>query len=196
MDWNCCLKILVKWLKFNIKYKNILVLTLLSQLFLSPIYAQYPDTNVGVIDLNYILSESDAAVDAAKQIEDIAKQIEDEIKNTDQSLIDEQNELIESQQIMAPAAFDEKRKEYENKVQNYNVTRQEKLISVDRIVSESRSEVLNALKPILEEISKEKGITVLLEKNSVLLNAENMDITDEALKALNKKLPSIEISVD
>ena len=67
-------------------------------------------------------------------------------------------------------------------------------MSVDRIVSESRSEVLNALKPILEEISNEKGITVLLEKNSVLLNAENMDITEEALKALNKKLSSIDVS--
>ena len=183
-------------MKFNIKYKNILALTLLSQLFFSPLYAQYPDTNIGVIDLNYILSESDAAVDAAKQIEDIAKQIEEEIKNTDQDLIDEQNELIESQQIMAPAAFDEKRKEYENKVQNYNVTRQEKLMSIDRIVSESRNEVLNALKPILEEISNDMGITVLLEKNSVLLNAENMDITEEALKALNKKLPNIEVSAD
>ena len=183
-------------MKLNFKYKYIFVLALLSQLFLSPLYAQYPDTNIGVVDLNYILSESDAAVDAAKQIEGIAKQIEEEIKDTDQSLIDEQNKLIESQQIMAPAAFDEKRKEYENKVQNYNVTRQEKLMSVDRIVSESRNEVLNALKPILEEISNEKGITVLLEKNSVLLNAENMDITEEALKALNKILPSIEVSAD
>ena len=183
-------------MKLNFKYKTILVLTLLSQLFLSPLYAEYPDTNVGVVDLNYILSESDAAVDAAKQIEDIAKQIEEEIKNTDQNLIDEQNELIESQQIMAPAAFDEKRKEYENKVQNYNVTRQEKLMSIDRIVSESRNEVLNALKPILEEIANDNGITVLLEKNSVLLNAENMDITEEALKSLNKKLPSIEVSTD
>ena len=180
----------------NLKYKYIFVLALLSQLFFSPLYAQYPDSNVGVVDLNFILSESDAAVDAAKQIEDIAKQIEEEIKNTDQDLIDEQNELIESQQIMAPAAFDEKRKEYENKVQNYNVTRQEKLMSIDRIVSESRNEVLNALKPILEEISNDMGITVLLEKNSVLLNAENMDITEEALKALNKKLPSIKVSAE
>ena len=183
-------------MRLNFKYKYIFVFTLLSQLLLSPLYAQYPDTNVGVVDLNYILSESDAAVDAAKQIEDIARQIEDEIKNTDQSLIDEQNELIESQQIMAPAAFDEKRKEYENKVQNYNVTRQEKLMSIDRIVSESRNEVLNVLKPILEEISNDMGITVLLEKNSVLLNAENMDITEDALKALNKKLPSIKVSAE
>ena len=61
-------------------------------------------------------------------------------------------------------------------------------------MSESRNEVLNALKPILEEIANDNGITVLLEKNSVLLNAENMDITEEALKALNKKLPSIKVS--
>ena len=183
-------------MKINFKYKYIFVFTLLSQLLFSPLYAEYPDTNVGVVDLNYILSESDAAVDAAKQIENIAKQIEEEIKNSDQNLIDEQNELIESQQIMAPAAFDEKRKEYEKKVENYNITRQEKLMSVDKILSESRNEVLNALKPILEEISNDKGITILLEKNSVLLNAENMDMTEEALKILNKKLPSIEVATN
>ena len=137
-------------MKLNFKYKYIFVLILLSQLFLSPLYAQYPDTNVGVVDLNYILSESDAAVDAAKQIEGIAKQIEEEIKNTDQNLLDEQNELIESQQIMAPAAFDEKRKEYEKKVQNYNVTRQEKLLSVDVIVSESRELNLFASLTVIE----------------------------------------------
>ena len=106
----------------------------------------------------------------------------------------EQNELLESQQIMAPAALDEKRKEYEKKIQNYNITRQEKLMSIDLLVSESRNEVLNALKPILEELSNEKGITVLLEKNSVLLNAENMDITKEALKILNKELPILKVS--
>jgi outer membrane protein len=183
-------------MKFIFKHKYILVFSFLTQLIFSPSYAQYPDTNIGVIDINYILSDSDAAIDAAKQIENYAKQIEEEINETDQSLIDEQNELIESQQIMAPAAFDEKRKEYESKVQNYNITRQEKLMSIDRIVSESRNEVLNALKPILEEISNKKGITVLLEKNSVLLNAENMDITEEALKALNKKLPSIKVSTE
>ena len=68
-------------MKSNLKYKHIFVFSLLFQLFFSPLYAEYPDTIVGVIDLNYILSESDAAVEAAEQIENIAKQIEDEIKN-------------------------------------------------------------------------------------------------------------------
>ena len=158
--------------------------------------ADYPETVVGVIDLNYILSESKAAKDAAKQIEEIAIKIEEEIKETDQNLINEQNEIIESQQIMAPAVFEEKMKEYEKKIQNYNTSRQEKLMSIDLLVSDSRNSVLNALKPILEKISNEQGITILLEKNSVILNAENMDITEEAMKYLNKELPSIKVSLD
>ena len=171
-----------------------LLLFIFLKLFTIQVFADYPETVVGVIDLNYILLESKAAKDAAEKIEKIANKIEEEVQAEDQSLIDEQNELVESQQIMAPAVFDEKRKEYEKKVQNYNITRQEKLMSIDILVSESRNNVLNALKPILETLSNDKGITVLLEKNSVLLNAENMDITEEALKALNKELPSIEVS--
>lgn len=162
--------------------------------FVSFSFADYPATSVGVIDLNYILSESKAAKDAAKQIETIAIKIEEEIVLSDQEIINEQNKLIESQSIMAPEAYEEKRIEYEKKVQNYNISRQEKLVSIDRLVAESRNTVLNALKPILEEISNEKEITILLEKNSVLLNADNMDITSEALKKLDKDLPSIEIN--
>ena len=159
-------------------------------------FAEFPNSTVGVIDLNYILSESKSAKDAAKQIEEIAIKIEEEIAKSDQEMIIEQNELIESQSIMAPNAFEEKRIEYEKKVQNYNVSRQNKLLSIDRLLAESRNSVLDALRPILEEISNEKGITILLEKNSVLLNAEGMDITDQAIKMLNKELPKIEVSQD
>ena len=50
--------------------------------------------------------------------------------------------------------------------------------------------------PILEEISEEKGITILLEKGTVLLNAETMDITNEVIKRLNKALPEINVSLE
>ena len=156
--------------------------------------AEYPATSVGVIDLNYILSEAKAAKDAANQIEEIAIKIEEEVKASDQDMLDEQNKLIESQSIMATNVFEEKRLDYEKKVQNYNLSRQEKLISIDMLVSESRNDVLNALKPILEDIANDKGITILLEKNSVLLNADSMDITDEALKKLDKDLPKIDVN--
>ncbi len=158
--------------------------------------AEYPSTSIGVVDLNKILSESDAAMNAAEQIEEIASNIENEIKESDQAIINEQNLLIESQTIMAPEAFETKRIDYENKVQKYNSERQAKLVKIDELIATSRNEVLLTLKPILEEIANEKGITVLLEKGSVILNADKMDITDSVLKMLNKEMPKLKVSRD
>ena len=158
--------------------------------------ADYPNTSIGVIDINKILLESDAAIIAAEQIEEIAIEIENEIKLSDDEIIKEQNSLIESQSIMAPEAFESKRNEYENKVQKYNNERQSKLMKIDELIAISRNEILSAMKPILEEVSNEKGITIILEKASIMLNAEKMDITNEVLKKLNKSLPTIKVSRD
>ncbi len=177
-----------------IKKLSILIISI----FISPslLMADYPNTSIGVIDLNKILSDADAAIAAAEQIEKIAIEIESEIKVSDEEMIKEQNLLIESQSIMAPEAFESKRNEYEGKVQKYNNERQAKLIKIDELIAVSRNDILNAVKPILEEISNEKGITIILEKASIMLNAEKMDITSEVLKKLNKSLPTIEVSRD
>ncbi len=184
-------------LKKSLTKLNIIVL--FSILFFPIIDAaadNYPNTSIGVLDLNRVLLDAKAAKKAAEEIDKIAKDIEKELINSDENMITEQNKLIEAQTIMAPEAFELKRKEYEEKVQNYNVERQNKLISVEKLIENSRNQILDKLKPILEEMSETKGITVILEKGTVLLNAETMDITDEIIEALNKELPKIEVSLE
>ena len=156
----------------------------------------YPNTSIAVLDLNRVLVEAKAAENAAEEIEKISKDIEIELKDSEENLVKEQNKLIEAQTIMAPEAFEDKRKEYEEKVQNYSVIRQQKLLSVERLIENSRNTILDNLRPILEDISETRGITVLLEKSTVLLNAEAMDITEEVIKTLNKELPKIQVSLE
>ncbi len=176
--------------------KKIIYIAIIIFIYPLTTFAEYPNTSIGVIDINKILSESKAAISASEQIEKIAIDIEEEIKKSDEVILKEQNMLIESQSIMAPEAFESKKNEYEVKVQNYNNERQAKLIKIDELIAISRNDVLNALKPILEDISNEKGITILLEKGSVMLSADKMDITDEVLKKLNKEMPKLEIKRD
>ena len=176
--------------------RNILTLSFLVLFSVSSIADSYPNTSIGVLDLNKVLLDAKAAKNAAEEIDKIAKGIEEELIESDEEIIKEQNKLIEAQSIMAPEAFELKRKEYEDKAQNYNIERQKKLLSIDQLVESSRNEILNNLKPILENISETKGITVILEKGTVLLNAETMDITDEVIKTLNKNLPKIEVSLE
>ena len=124
----------------------------------------------------------------------VERNLENEIKESDDQIIKEQNLLIESQAIMAPEAFETKKNEYESKVQKYNNERQSKLLRIDELIAISRNDILNALKPILEEISNAKGITIILEKGSVMLNADKMDLSDDILKMLNKELPELKVS--
>ena len=176
--------------------KKLLIIIISTFIFPSVLMANYPNTSIGVIDLNKILSEADAAIAAAEQIEEIAIEIENEIRLSDEEIIKEQNLLIESQAIMAPEAFEAKKNDYESKVQKYNNERQTKLMRIEELIAVSRNDILVAIKPILEEITNEKGITIILEKTSIMLSAEKMDITNEVLKKLNKSLPTIEVSRD
>ena len=88
--------------------KKLLILIISTCIIPSLLMADYPNTSIGVIDINKILAEANAAVEAAEEIEKIAIEIENEIKSSDEEIIKEQNLLIESQSIMAPEAFEAK----------------------------------------------------------------------------------------
>lgn len=172
----------------------ILILTLSA----SSIFANenYPNTSIAIVDLNLILTDSKAAKNATKQFEEIQKNIEDEIIASDKKMLEERNKLIEQQSVIAPEAFELKATDYEKKLQNYQVEKQNKLRNLEGVLQKARNEILENVKPILEELSKEFGVTVILEKNSVLLSATNMDLTDNVIKKLNKELPKIKVSLD
>jgi len=156
----------------------------------------YPFTSIAIVDLNLILTDSKAAKNATKQFEAIQKSTEDEIVASDKEMLDERNRLIEQQSVIAPEAFELKAKDFEKKLQNYNTEKQAKLRKLEGVLQKARNEILENVKPILEELSQELGVTVILEKNSVLLSANNMDITNDIVKKLNKKLPKIKVSLD
>ena len=179
------------------KFKQFYLLTIFLVLAGSNLQAEiYPNTSIAIVDLNLILSESKAAKAATNDFEKIQKDTESEIVESDKLMLEERNKLIEQQSVIAPEAFEVKAQDYEKKLQNYQAEKQNKLRKLEGVLQKARNEILENVKPILEELSKELGVTVILEKNSVLLSATNMDITDQVIKKLNKELPKIKVSLD
>ena len=165
--------------------------------FTSSLFAdQYPNTSIGIININKVLTESNAAIEATKQIEKIQKKSEKESKNEDDLIIKERERLIEQQSVMAPEAFEVKVADFEKKVQSYQIERQEKLRELDQIVQAARARILEEVKPIINDYANELGITVILEKNAVIMSADDMDMTDQVIKILNKSLPKIKVKLE
>ena len=181
----------------DMKKYLILIYAIIPLFFLYNANAEnYPNTSIAIIDINEILNNSKVAINANEQIEEISSKIQEDLTAKEKNLIDEQKKLIEAQSIMAPEAFEEKRIEYEKMVQNFQITSQNTLVKLDNTVAALRVQILDEIAPILEEIAEEKGITVVLEKGTVILNADNMDITKIVMKQLNKNLPKIKVEFE
>ncbi len=142
------------------KKKLIFITSIFLIYFTTNLYASdYPNTSIAIIDTIEILNNSKVAINANEQIEEISIRVQEELANNEKKILDEQKKLIEAQSIMAPEAFEEKRIEYEKSVQDFQIKSQNTLVALDNKVAMVRAQILDEVRPILEQIAEEKGIT-------------------------------------
>ena len=67
-----------------------------------------------------------------------------------------------------------------------------KSVSKQRLIA--RNELLKNLNPIISEYMQEKKIRMVVDKKSILLADQNLDITKQIIELLNKKLKSIKLN--
>ena len=65
--------------------------------------------------------------------------------------------------------------------------------SVAKQRAEAKKILLENLNPIVKNYMKEKKIRMVIDKKSILLADENLDITKDIIDQLNKKLKSIKL---
>ena len=66
--------------------------------------------------------------------------------------------------------------------------------SVAKQRSKAKSELLKNLNPIVKNFMKENKVRMVIDKKDVLLADEELDITSDIMKLLNKNLKSINLN--
>jgi len=63
--------------------------------------------------------------------------------------------------------------------------------------AQARQTMEQALGPILQQLVKERGANLVLDKQAVVFsNSAGFDITGEAINRLNQKLPAIKVNLN
>ena len=66
--------------------------------------------------------------------------------------------------------------------------------SVSKERSKARNELLKNLNPIMKNYMQEKQIRMVLDKKNIILADEKLDITEDIIKLLNKKIKNIKLN--
>ena len=101
--------------------------------------------------------------------------------------------IIQQKKVISQDEYKKKVSELK-KVSLLQKERNNLLESVSKQRNTARNQILKSLNPIIKEYMKEKKIRMVVDKKSLLLADENLDITDEIISILNKKLKSIKLN--
>ena len=145
------------------------------------------------LDFKYILNESDAGKKAQKYLKNkLEKGIKD-LKSKEKKIQEEEKKIIAQKKIISSEEYKKKVTELRKKVASLQTERNKLLETVSKQRNQARNELLKNLNPIIKEYMKEKKIRMVVDKKSLLLADENLNITKDIISLLNKKLKSIKV---
>ena len=139
------------------------------------------------IDFKYILNESDAGKKAQTFLKNKLEKGFKDIK-------DEEKKIIQQKKLVSPEEYKKKVTDLRKKVSNLQKERNEILKSVANKRAKAKNELLKNLNPIMKDYMKEKNIKMIVDKKSLLLADENLNITKDIMSLLNKQLKSINLN--
>ena len=143
------------------------------------------------VDFKYVLNQSKAGKEAQvflkKKLENGVK----ELQNQEKKIQEEEKKIIQQRKLVSADEYKDKVTKLRKKVSALQTKRNKLLDEVAKQRNKARTELLKNLNPIIKEYMKGKKIRLVLDKKSILLADENLDITKEITELLNKKLKSI-----
>jgi len=151
-------------------------------------------SEIRYVDFKYVLNESKAGKEAQVYLKKKLDNGVKNLKNKEQTIQDEEKKIIKQKKVISAEEYKKKVTELRKKVSSLQTERNNLLDSIAKQRSKARTELLKTLNPIIKNYMKEKKIRLVLEKKSILLADENLNITKEITDLLNKELKSIKLN--
>mmetsp|Transcript_18249 Transcript_18249/g.28817 ORF Transcript_18249/g.28817 Transcript_18249/m.28817 type:complete len:187 (-) Transcript_18249:1825-2385(-) len=140
------------------------------------------------IDSDRLYGESDFGKRVVQDIEAQTRILADENRVLEAELEAEEKSLTEQRPDLTPEEFRTLADAFDARVQTIRSDREAQSRAIADQLEENRARFLNAAAPVLEAIMREAGAAVILERRSVFLSANAIDVTVAAIARINSVL--------
>lgn len=149
---------------------------------------------IGVLDIEQIVKESDAMKYVQNKITDKQEEYQKDIDKKQSALEKEQKRIEAKKNILSADAFEKKVKEFEEEVRELKDFVEKRQNTLRKASLDSMGKINDEIKEIITDISKERGFDIIIPASQALYYKEKYDISEEVLKRLNKKLTKVPVT--
>lgn len=140
------------------------------------------------VDQNRLFEQSAYAQFLIDQLEVERDQLIVENRKIEADLAAEEQELTQERPLMKPEDFREKAASFDNRVVDIRRAQDEKLRDLNERHDNTQKQFYTAALPIIAELVRETGAVAVLESGSVILAAEQIDITQQVIDQIDARL--------
>ena len=162
----------------------------------SDVAANGSQLRIAVIRMDAIQTDANVLKDLRKQKETFESKLRDDLTAQQKKLEKEKTEIEKSQDVLAPEALQRRVVDYQNKVAKLQRDLTERAQSVEMSYQKALNEIQTKhLDPIIEGIIDKKKLSLVIDGRMARTgaNTENLDITSEVVKSLDKKVSKVKM---
>ena len=146
-----------------------------------------------VLDVQKILRSAKAVKSIRDQITAYGTAFEKEIEKEREKLRKGNQELARQRTILAPEAFAQKRREFEQQVVEVQRMVQKRQRDLDKSRTVAMAKVNKSYIDIVTKLANERELFMIIRKGQTAFANPSLDVTKEVLDLLNKKQPTVKV---
>jgi len=151
---------------------------------------------IGIIDVEKIVKESSAMRDIQAKVSKKQDEYQKEVTKKQNELEAEQKRIEGKKNVLSKEAMEKEGKAFDKKVDDLKTFVDKKQNSLKKASLDSMSKVNDKIKDIIADLSKEKELDVIMPSAQTLYFKDDLDVTDEVLKRLNKKITKVDVKFE
>lgn len=155
------------------------------------------DLRIAVIRMDAIQNEAKVLKDLRSQKDSFEAKLRDELTREQKALEKEKSEIEKSQDVLSRDALQRRVAEYQTRVAKLQRALAERAQSVEASFQAALNEIQTKhLDPLVEGIIAKKNLSLVIDGRFARVggNIANLDITDDVVKALDKKVSNVRMA--
>jgi outer membrane protein len=150
---------------------------------------------IAVVDVQAVMQTGEAPKGIRTQVQKAQATFQQTLQTKKDELKKLDQDLQQQKSVLAADAYQKRQHEFEQKVSDAQRDVQERRGKLETAFNSAMQQVETAIVQIVEQIAKESGATLVLTKQAAIYAQPDLDITQEVVRRLNARLPSVAVAL-
>lgn len=152
--------------------------------------------DMAVVNVDRVLTVTKAAKNIDAQLSKKREQYQQEFSKKEQELKKVQEDLLSSRKDLDEAEFNKRRQDFEKKLAETQKLFSKRRESLTTAFGKANARLQKEMFETVAAVAEERGYRTILDRKSVVIVEEDLDITAEVVSRIDKSLPDIKLEIE